>query len=118
MLDNSLCYPLLCFHQSTLDAPANDLHLRPSLTSYFQVRVVRRDNSDKVDIPRADLVDQIGKILDKIQQNLFDVAKQKRDECIKVVKTWDEFAEALWQKKLILAPWCDEEVCKKSHIFC
>ncbi|TYG71674.1 hypothetical protein ES288_D05G417000v1 [Gossypium darwinii] len=32
-------------------------------------------------------------MLDKIQQNLFDVAKQKRDACIEVVKTWDEFVK-------------------------
>jgi hypothetical protein len=26
------------------------------------------------------------------------------------VKTWGEFKEALSQRKMILAPWCDEEV--------
>lgn len=41
---------------------------------------------------------------------MFDVAKQKRDAACVMVKTWDEFVEALNQKKLILAPWCDEEV--------
>lgn len=51
-------------------------------------------------------------MLDNIQQNLFDVAKQKRDACIKTVRTWDEFIEALGQKKMILAPWCDEMVWK------
>ncbi|MBA0656180.1 hypothetical protein Goklo_008564, partial [Gossypium klotzschianum] len=53
-------------------------------------------------------------MLEKIQQNLFDVAKQKRDACIEVVKTWDEFVKALGQKKLILAPWCDEEEVEKD----
>lgn len=58
----------------------------------------------------ADLVDQVKDMLDNIQQSLFDLAKQKRDACIQVVHTWEEFAEALSQKKMILAPWCDEEV--------
>jgi len=49
-------------------------------------------------------------LLDNIQQNLFDVAKQKRDACIQIIHTWDEFIEALNEKKMILAPWCDEEV--------
>ncbi|KAF3518029.1 hypothetical protein DY000_02061963 [Brassica cretica] len=46
-----------------------------------QVRTVRRDNGVKADVPRGGLVEH----------------------------TWDEFVEALGQKKLILAPWCDEE---------
>ncbi|KAK8980930.1 hypothetical protein V6N11_059623 [Hibiscus sabdariffa] len=79
-----------------------------------QVRVVRRDNGEKTDISRVFLVEQVKGMLDKIQQNLFDVAKQKRDACIEVVKTWDEFVKALGQKKLILAPWCDEEDVEKD----
>ncbi|KAK8265133.1 hypothetical protein V6Z12_D12G158000 [Gossypium hirsutum] len=69
-----------------------------------QVHAVRRDNGEKTDISRVFLV----------EQNLFDVAKQKRDACIEVVKTWDEFVKALGQKKLILAPWCDEEEVEKD----
>lgn len=53
---------------------------------------------------------EIKKLLDTIQQNLFDVAKQKRDECIQIIHTWDEFVQALNQRKMIFAPWCDEEV--------
>ncbi|KAL6983269.1 proline--tRNA ligase, partial [Sarracenia purpurea var. burkii] len=75
------------------------------------VRAVRRDNSEKMDIPvDTDLVPWIKDMLADIQQSLFDDAKRKRDACIKIVKTWDEFVEALNQKKMILAPWCDEVV--------
>ena len=56
------------------------------------------------------MVEQVKEMLDNIQQSLFDAAKQKRDACIQTVKTWDEFVEALGQRKMILAPWCDEEV--------
>ncbi|KAK1429031.1 hypothetical protein QVD17_11230 [Tagetes erecta] len=79
-----------------------------------QVCAVRRDNGAKVDIPMVDLVDTVKGMLDTIQQNMFDVAKRKRDACIQVTKTWDEFIEALAQKKLILAPWCDEEEVEKE----
>lgn len=74
------------------------------------MRAVRRDNSAKIDIPMADLVAQVNEMLDNIQQSLFDVAKQKRDACIQPVHTWEEFVAALAQKKMIMAPWCDEEV--------
>ncbi len=78
--------------------------------NFAQVCVVRRDNEAKMDIAIADLVEEIEKLLNNIQQNMFDVAKQKRDECIQVIHTWNEFAEALNQRKMILAPWCDEKV--------
>ncbi|KAL5730788.1 proline--tRNA ligase [Ranunculus cassubicifolius] len=74
-----------------------------------QVRIVRRDNGTKEDVPMSSLVERVTEILDNIQQSLFDVAKQKRDACVTVVKTWEEFIKALSEKKLILAPWCDEE---------
>lgn len=56
------------------------------------------------------LIAQVRDLLDNIQQNLYDVAKQKKEACIQTVSTWEEFVQALGQKKLILAPWCDEEV--------
>ncbi|KAL5730976.1 proline--tRNA ligase [Ranunculus cassubicifolius] len=79
-----------------------------------QVRIVRRDNGTKEDIPMSSLVERVTEILDNIQQSLFDVAKQKRDSCVTVVKTWEEFIKALSEKKLILAAWCDEEVVEED----
>jgi prolyl-tRNA synthetase len=80
------------------------------LEVFSQVRAVHRDNAAKVDISRDSLMEKVKDMLDDIQQRLFDAAKQKRDACIQVVKTWGEFKEALSQRKMILAPWCDEEV--------
>ncbi|KAG9145536.1 hypothetical protein Leryth_022041, partial [Lithospermum erythrorhizon] len=85
------------------------LEIGPKDLEKEQVRAVRRDNSEKVDIEMKNLVKEVKDMLDNIQQNLFDMAKVKRDACIQVVKTWDEFMEALNQKKMIFAPWCDEE---------
>lgn len=62
------------------------------------------------------LVEEVKDMFAKIQQNLFDVAKQKRDASIQVTRTWDEFTEALNEKKLILAPWCDEQVITVINI--
>ncbi|XP_045805042.1 proline--tRNA ligase, cytoplasmic-like [Trifolium pratense] len=76
-----------------------------------QVCVVQRHNGAKMGIAaNADLVEEIKKMLNNIQQNMFDVAKRKQDECIQVIQTWDEFVEALHQRKIILAPWCDDKV--------
>jgi len=82
------------------------------------VRVVRRDNGAKVDIPVANLVEEVKVLLDEIQANLLKTAKEKRDACIEVIHTWDEFTTALNNKRLILAPWCDEEVLDLFYIYC
>ena len=77
---------------------------------FSQVRVVRRDDGSKQDIKLDILVEEVKKILDSIHLSLFNKAKTKRDECIEKVLTWDKFIAALNDKKMILAPWCDEEV--------
>lgn len=59
----------------------------------------------------AGLAEQVTDMLDDIQKTLFDSAKEKRDACIEKVATWEQFIDALGKKKMILAPWCDEEVC-------
>ena len=82
------------------------------------MRVVRRDNGAKVDIPVANLVKEVKALLDEIQGNLLKTAKEKRDACIEVIHTWDEFTTALNNKRLILAPWCDEEVLDLFYIYC
>ncbi|RZC85740.1 hypothetical protein C5167_026411 [Papaver somniferum] len=73
-----------------------------------------KDNGAKQDISRTILVDQIRDLLDNVQQSLFDAAKQKRDACITVAKTLVEFTQALNEKKMILAPWCDEEEVERK----
>ncbi|XP_076960201.1 proline--tRNA ligase, cytoplasmic-like [Bidens hawaiensis] len=85
------------------------IEIGPKDLANNQVRAVRCDNGAKVDIPMTVLVNKVKGMMDTIQQSMFDVAKQKRDACIQVTKTWDEFIQALVQKKLILAPWDDEE---------
>ncbi|KAI4975832.1 hypothetical protein ZWY2020_049439 [Hordeum vulgare] len=79
-----------------------------------QVRVVRRDKGAKVDIRSTDLVEHVKVLLAEIQDSLFETAKEKRDACIEVISTWDEFTAALNDKKLILAPWCDEGEVEKD----
>ncbi|KAL2943086.1 Proline--tRNA ligase cytoplasmic [Bienertia sinuspersici] len=57
------------------------LEIGPKDLANSQVRAVRRDNSAKKDLPMTNLVDQVKELLNTIQKNLFDLAKQKRDEC-------------------------------------
>ncbi|KAJ7521567.1 hypothetical protein O6H91_19G060100 [Diphasiastrum complanatum] len=73
-----------------------------------QVRVVRRDNFAKEDVPLSDLVSRVTDLLEDIQSSLLEKARKERDSCIVTVNTWDEFVAALNDKKMVLAPWCNE----------
>lgn len=55
-------------------------------------------------------------ILHDIHDSTFNAAKQKRDNCLKIVNAWKESVVALSEKKLILATWCDEEVYFKKYL--
>lgn len=84
-----------------------------------QVRVVRRDLEDKTegrsqDIPMANLVEKIGEILETMQKALLEKAREERTSCITVADNWDDFIAALNNKKMVLAPWCDEVEVEES----
>ncbi|XP_066350975.1 proline--tRNA ligase, cytoplasmic [Miscanthus floridulus] len=90
------------------------IEIGPKDLANKQVRIVRRDNGAKADIPVTNLVEEVKVLLDEIQTNLFKAAQEKRDACVQVINTWDEFTTALNNKRLILAPWCDEEEVEKD----
>eukprot|EP01018_Ginkgo_biloba_P006631 Gb_35792 [translate_table: standard] len=84
------------------------IEIGPKDLANKQVRVVRRDNFAKEDIPLDCLTKRVGELLEEIQNNMFERAKLQRDSCIVKAETWDEFMLALNNKKMVLAPWCDE----------
>uniref|UniRef100_A0A1D1YU49 proline--tRNA ligase n=1 Tax=Anthurium amnicola TaxID=1678845 RepID=A0A1D1YU49_9ARAE len=90
------------------------IEIGPKDLTNKQVRVVRRDDGTKQDIRMDCLVEQVKKILERIHEAMLEKAKQRRDDCIKMVNTWEEFLSALNDKKMILAPWCDEEEVEKD----
>ncbi|KAJ3674855.1 hypothetical protein LUZ60_005471 [Juncus effusus] len=90
------------------------IEIGPKDLAENQVMAVRRDNGAKEKVAVVNLVEGVTELLNSIHESLFNAAKEKRDACIKVVSTWDEFVSALNDKKMILAPWCDEEEVEKD----
>ncbi|CAO2828306.1 unnamed protein product [Amaranthus hypochondriacus] len=80
----------------------------------LRLEIAPKDLAYNQEIPMANLITEVQELLDLVQKNLFELAKQRRDACVQIVRTWDEFIEALAQKKLIFAPWCDEEDVEKD----
>ena len=71
-----------------------------------QVEVARRDTREKRFVKIEDLSVEIPKLLADIQSNMFNKAKQYRDEHITPVDTMDEFVKVLDEKGgFVLAHW-------------
>lgn len=73
-----------------------------------QVRVVRRDNGEKADIPIAELKTKIPALLEQIQKDMLTRARAERDNRIKRVTEWKDFVPALQEGCMVLTPFCNE----------
>jgi prolyl-tRNA synthetase len=70
------------------------------------VEVARRDTLSKEIMPMDGIVEHIEKLLEDIQNNLFQKALDFRTENIRKADTWDEFKDILENKRgFILAHW-------------
>jgi prolyl-tRNA synthetase len=62
------------------------------------VELARRDTKEKKSMPFDDVAAHISGLLDEIQQNIYNKAKQYRDEHITKAETWEEFEKLLNEK--------------------
>jgi prolyl-tRNA synthetase len=62
------------------------------------VELARRDTKEKSSVSLDGITGYISKLLNEIQQNLFDNAKKYRDEHVTTADTWDEFIKILNEK--------------------
>ena len=71
-----------------------------------EAEVARRDTMEKYNISFDSLVEHIQKLLDEIQQNLFNKALKFREEHTYKADTWDEFVDLLDNKPgFVYAHW-------------
>ena len=67
--------------------------------------IARRDNSEKLSIPRDEIGDLLTTILDKIQDNLFNQAKIFRNENTHNVENYNEFKEIIKKGGFVKCGW-------------
>jgi len=77
-----------------------------------QVVAVRRDSGVKESVPLRGVADAISKMLQTIQQDLFNKAKKSFDDHVKIITKWEDVVPALDAKNVILMPHCDQEECE------
>jgi len=92
------------------------IEIGPKDVAKDQVVVARRDllgKEGKQFVPQVQLAREIPKLLEAIQQNLYERARTFKDEHTHEPKNYQEFKEAV-EDGFALAYWCGEEACEKA----
>jgi prolyl-tRNA synthetase len=88
-----------------LEIGPNDLAKKQTLT-------VRRDTGAKAPIPLATLTESVSSLLETIQSEMFNRARDAYQSRVIEVTKWDDFVPALDNKCVVVIPWCEEEACE------
>ena len=74
-----------------------------------QARMVVRFGGEKIDVSVDDLAGAVEKKLVEVQTNMFNKAKEFRDDHLVQVTEWKDFVPNLELHNLVLTPWCGGE---------
>ena len=91
------------------------VEIGPRDVKHGQVTLARRDTFEKITVKEEDAANAVLKLLDEIQNNLFDRARKFLEEKITAVKNYEEFKEVLKEKGgFIKASWCLSPKCEEK----
>ena len=91
------------------------VEIGPRDLKHGQVTLARRDTFEKITVKEDEVANAVLRLLDEIQNNLFDRAKKFLDEKITVVSNYEEFKEVLKEKGgFIKASWCLSPKCEEK----
>jgi len=85
------------------------IELGPKDLEKGQVRMVRRDNNEKEDVPWALVPQKVALLLVTMQHDLLARSTAKRDAALVKVMSWEQFVPTVSQGKLALTPFCNDE---------
>jgi len=89
------------------------LEVGPKDIEKNQVVLVRRDTREKISVSFDDIETVVPQILDKIQVELFEKAKEMRDKKTYIAHTMDEFKTIITNTPgFIKAMWCGKQECE------
>ena len=91
------------------------IEIGPKDLAKHQVTLVRRDGSPKTFVGDADVVTEVKRTLEDIQQTLFTRAKTALAESTSTAKDYDEFKRTLDERGgFIRAGWCGDSECEDA----
>lgn len=75
--------------------------------------LVRRDTGEKTVVAKKEVASVIPRLLDEIQQNLFDRALKHQEENTHTIDDYDRFKEIFdGEGGFVVSPWCGAEKCE------
>jgi prolyl-tRNA synthetase len=91
------------------------IEIGPRDAKQKQVTLVRRDTREKMVAKEEEAADAATKLLEDIQNSLFNKAKKLLEEDTATVKTYEEFQQVLQNKGGFLrASWCGNSTCEEK----
>ena len=91
------------------------LELGPKDIEAGRCILVRRDNGEKIETPRAEVSDAVERLLIQIQKEMFERAKAHRDSHISDAKDLEELRRIAEDKAgFIRGMWCGETACEEK----
>jgi prolyl-tRNA synthetase len=102
------------FNQWELKGVPIRIEIGPRDLKQKQVTLARRDTFQKSTLKEEEITDTVTKLLEEIQNNLFNKAKKLLEESTTTVKNYDEFKKVLEEKGgFIRASWCGNSACEE-----
>lgn len=101
------------FNQWEMKGVPIRLEVGPRDIENNQCVLARRDNGEKIQVSLEDLDATVEKLLDEIQDNLFQKALERREQKTSTATNLDEFKENLAANPgFIKAMWCGDRACE------
>ncbi|MDD9953143.1 MAG: proline--tRNA ligase [Candidatus Woesearchaeota archaeon] len=102
------------FNEHELHGVPLRIEIGPKDLEKGHVVLARRDTGEKAFVPFAEVHDEVRSLLDVIQDDMFNRAKQHMTTNTVHVKSWEDFIQADKDKKLIFAAHCSENDCEEA----
>ncbi len=90
------------------------IELGPKDLEKNSVTIVKRNTSEKIQVKISELSKKIPKILNEIQNELYEKAKNFLDSNIVSVNNWRDFLSAIKERKIVKTLWCGETECEEE----
>ena len=90
------------------------LELGPKDIGAGQCVIVRRDTREKIVAPISGIADKVREVLDQIQQDMYQRAKERMEEMTSTALTKEEFTAACEKPGFVRAMWCGDRACEEA----
>lgn len=91
------------------------VELGPKDIEANQAVIVRRDTREKIIVSLDNIEEELAKVLEQMQSDMLEKARNHRDKNTHIAKSWDEFKDVIAnQQGFVKAMWCGDTECEEA----